>query len=197
MIKRIFDLTMVIIFLPFLLTMLLFISLLLLLTQGKPVFFIQSRPGLNGRLFKMIKFRTMIEGNQDPEFDCERLTWIGKLLRDTSLDELPELLNVIKGDMSLVGPRPLLVEYLPHYNEFQYRRHTVKPGITGLAQINGRNNLSWEERFILDVWYVDNRTIWLDLKILFKTVIKVLVKENIYKSENLTMEKFVGSKPIH
>src|SRR5690606_34672922 len=139
---------------------------------GAPVFFRQTRPGLNGRPFQMVKFRTMkdaVDAEGNPLPDSERLTPFGQFLRSSSLDELPELWNVLKGDMSLVGPRPLLMEYLPLYSTEQYRRHEVRPGVTGWAQVNGRNSLSWDEKFKLDVWYVDNRSLWLDIKILFLT----------------------------
>jgi len=163
---------------------------------GSPAFFQQARPGLAGQPFKMIKFRTMnnqcdVAGNLLP--DARRLTAFGRFLRSTSLDELPELWNVIKGDMSLVGPRPLLMEYLPLYSPEQARRHEVRPGITGWAQVNGRNALSWEEKFKLDVWYVDNRTFWLDLKILLMTVKKVFVRDGISADGEATMSKFQGS----
>ena len=162
---------------------------------GFPVFFKQTRPGLNGKPFQMIKFRTMLDAvdeDGNPLPDDQRMTSFGKFLRSTSLDELPELWNVLRGDMSLVGPRPLLMEYLPLYSDEQKRRHEVRPGITGWAQVNGRNSLSWEERFKLDVWYVDNQTCWLDLKILFMTVKKVLVRDGISAEGEVTMSKFTG-----
>ncbi|MDR6454218.1 sugar transferase [Variovorax paradoxus] len=163
---------------------------------GKPVFFQQTRPGLHARPFQLIKFRTMTDargpaGQLLP--DAERLTAFGRFLRSSSLDELPELWNVLKGEMSLVGPRPLLVEYLPLYSAEQARRHEVRPGITGWAQVNGRNALSWEEKFKLDVWYVDNRTLWLDIKILWLTVRKVLVRDGISAAGEATMPRFTGS----
>lgn len=163
---------------------------------GSPVLFRQVRPGLNGKPFEMIKFRTMrdavdAEGNQLP--DSERIIPFGSFLRASSLDELPELWNVLKGDMSLVGPRPLLMEYLPLYSPEQYRRHDVRPGVTGWAQVNGRNALSWEEKFKLDVWYVDNRSFLLDLKIIFLTVKKVFIREGISAQGEATMSKFEGS----
>ena len=165
---------------------------------GSPVFFRQTRPGLHGRPFEMVKFRTMTYA-RGPDgkllLDAERLTAFGRFLRATSLDELPELWNVLKGDMSLVGPRPLLMEYLPLYAPEQARRHDVRPGITGWAQVNGRNALSWEEKFKLDVWYVDNRSLWLDIKILWLTVCKVLVREGISADGEATMRKFTGGKP--
>ena len=164
---------------------------------GSPVLFCQTRPGLGGKPFAMIKFRTMTdERGPDGQLlpDGERLTQFGRFLRATSLDELPELWNVLKGDMSLVGPRPLLMEYLPLYTPEQARRHEVRPGITGWAQVNGRNAISWEEKFALDVWYVDNRTFWLDIKILWLTVKKVLVRDGISASGEATMPKFQGSQ---
>ena len=164
---------------------------------GSPVLFRQVRPGLHGKPFEMIKFRTMkdavdVQGNPLP--DSERLTAFGKMLRSTSLDEMPELWNVIKGDMSIVGPRPLLTEYLPLYNQEQAKRHDVRPGMTGHAQVNGRNAISWEEKFKLDTWYVENQSTLLDFKIMFKTVHKVLAKDDISAEGEATMTKFVGSK---
>ena len=164
---------------------------------GSPVLFRQVRPGLHGQPFEMLKFRSMkdatdAEGNVLP--DSERLTDFGKRLRDSSLDELPELWNVIKGDMSLVGPRPLLMEYLPLYNEEQKRRHQVRPGITGYAQVNGRNAIGWDKKFALDTWYVDNQSLWLDIKILIKTVKKVVIKDGISEEGEATMSKFSGNK---
>lgn len=163
---------------------------------GSPVLFKQTRPGLDGKPFKMIKFRTMKDatdkdGNLLP--DSERLTPFGQKLRSTSIDELPELWNVLKGDMSLVGPRPLLMEYLPLYNNEQARRHNVRPGVTGYAQVNGRNAISWEQKFALDTWYVDNQSLWLDFKILAKTVKQVLTKDGISAEGEATMSKFTGS----
>ncbi len=163
---------------------------------GAPVLFRQIRPGLYGKPFKMIKFRSMkddIDADGNPLEDGARLTPFGKALRNTSLDELPELWNVIKGDMSLVGPRPLLMEYLPLYNDEQARRHDVRPGITGYAQVNGRNAIGWDERFALDTWYVDNQSLWLDIKILFKTVKKVIIKDGISAEGEATMSKFMGN----
>lgn len=166
---------------------------------GSPVLFKQTRPGLNGKPFEMIKFRTMKdatdkEGNLLP--DSERLTPFGQKLRSTSLDELPELWNVLKGDMSLVGPRPLLMEYLTLYNSEQARRHNVRPGVTGYAQVNGRNAISWEQKFALDTWYVDNQSLWLDIKILAKTVKQVLIKDGISAAGEATMSKFTGSESV-
>ena len=163
---------------------------------GAPVLFRQIRPGLYGKPFEMIKFRSMkddIDADGNPLEDGARLTSFGKALRNTSLDELPELWNVIKGDMSLVGPRPLLMEYLPLYNDEQARRHDVRPGITGYAQVNGRNAIGWDERFALDTWYVDNQSLWLDIKILFKTVEKVIIKDGISAEGEATMSKFTGN----
>lgn len=164
---------------------------------GSPIFFRQLRPGKDGQQFEMIKFRSMLDANDvdgQPLPDMERLPVFGAMLRSTSLDELPELWNVLKGDMSLVGPRPLLMEYLPLYNPEQYRRHEVRPGITGWAQVNGRNALSWEDKFKLDVWYVDNQSFLLDLKILFLTVKKVLVRDGINAEGEATVSKFTGIK---
>lgn len=164
---------------------------------GSPVLFKQTRPGLYGKPFEMIKFRTMKDAT-DKEgnllSDSERLTLFGQKLRSTSLDELPELWNVLKGDMSLVGPRPLLMEYLPLYSSEQARRHNVRPGVTGYAQVNGRNAISWEQKFALDTWYVDNRSLWLDIKILAKTVKQVLIKEGISAAGEATMSKFTGNE---
>ena len=195
--KRILDFIISLIVFSLFLPFFLIISILLLVyNDGKPYFF-QTRPGKNNRLFKVIKFKTMNEkkdefGNLLPP--AERITSVGKLIRSTSLDEIPQLLNVTKGDMSLIGPRPLRVEYLPLYSNFQARRHEVKPGITGWAQINGRNTLDWEKRFEMDVWYVDNRSFFLDMKILFLTFYKVIKKDGINQSEEKTMEPFKGIK---
>ena len=167
---------------------------------GSPVLFRQVRPGLYGKPFEMIKFRTMkdaVDANGQPLPDSERLTAFGKMLRSTSLDEMPELWNVIKGDMSIVGPRPLLTEYLPLYNEEQAKRHNVRPGMTGHAQVNGRNAIGWEEKFKLDTWYVEHQSTLLDFKIMFKTVYKVLAKDDISAEGEATMTKFTGSKPSH
>ncbi len=163
--------------------------------QGKP-FFLQSRPGKNEKLFKIIKFKTMNE-TKDADgkllSDSERLTKIGSFVRKTSLDEIPQLLNVVKGDMSLIGPRPLLPQYLPLYNDFQKKRHNVRPGITGWAQVNGRNAISWNQKFTFDVWYVDNLTFLLDIKILFLTIKKVIVREGVSQEGQATMEAFKGN----
>ena len=167
---------------------------------GSPVLFRQRRPGLYGQPFEMIKFRSMkdsVDTNGNLLEDSERLTSFGRALRNTSLDELPELWNVIKGDMSLVGPRPLLMEYLPLYSAEQAYRHSVRPGITGYAQVNGRNAIGWDERFALDTWYVDNQSLWLDVKILCKTVKKVIVKDGISADGEATMSKFTGNSVDH
>ena len=164
---------------------------------GSPVLFRQVRPGLNGKPFEMIKFRTMrdaVDAAGNPLPDSERMTPFGSFLRSSSLDELPELWNVLKGEMSLVGPRPLLMEYLPLYSPEQYRRHEARPGVTGWAQVNGRNALSWDEKFKLDIWYVDNRSFWLDLKIIFLTIKKVVVRDGISADGEATMAKFTGGK---
>jgi lipopolysaccharide/colanic/teichoic acid biosynthesis glycosyltransferase len=164
---------------------------------GSPVLFRQTRPGLYGQPFEMIKFRSMkdaLDAAGNPLPDSERLTPFGKMLRATSLDEMPELWNVIKGDMSIVGPRPLLMEYLPLYNSEQAKRHEVRPGITGYAQVNGRNAISWEKKFELDTWYVENQSLWLDFKIMLKTVKKVLAKDDISAEGEVTMHKFTGTK---
>ena len=183
------------ILLLFLLPILLVLVLKFKQELGSPIFFRQMRVGKDGKPFQMIKFRTMLDAydeNGEPLVDSERMTSFGTFLRSTSLDELPELWNVIKGEMSFVGPRPLLLEYLPLYSKEQARRHEVTPGITGWAQVNGRNAISWEERLKLDVWYVENRTVVLDLKIIFLTVWKVLIKENISAGDDVTMSKFTG-----
>lgn len=163
---------------------------------GSPVLFRQVRPGLHGKPFEMIKFRSMkdaVDENGNPLPDSERLTPFGQMLRATSLDEMPELWNVIKGDMSIVGPRPLLMEYLPLYNSEQAKRHNVRPGMTGHAQVNGRNAISWEEKFKLDTWYVENQSLWLDFKIMLKTVKKVIAKDDISAEGEATMTKFTGT----
>lgn len=196
-IKRLFDLTVAFILLLVFFPLLMLISIMIYLKLGHPVFFVQVRPGLDTKPFRLLKFRTMadvfdVDGHLLP--DAERLTTFGRFVRSSSLDEIPELLNVLKGDMSLVGPRPLLMEYLPLYNDDQRRRHEVRPGITGWAQVNGRNSLNWQERFKMDIWYVDNRTLWLDLKILFMTIKKVLSREGVTAEGEATMPKFRGNK---
>ncbi len=196
--KRLFDLLLSIGLVLALALPLLLLWALVRRKLGSPVLFRQVRPGLHGRPFMMVKFRTMTdERGADGELlpDARRLTSFGRFLRATSLDELPELWNVLRGEMSLVGPRPLLMEYLPLYSPEQARRHEVRPGITGWAQVNGRNALSWEERFKLDVWYVDHRSLWLDLRILWLTVRKVIVREGISAQGEATMPRFTGNKP--
>ena len=166
-----------------------------LATLGRPVLFRQPRPGLDGKVFELVKFRTMKQPDAKHQTDAERLTKVGRCLRSTSLDELPTLWNVLKGDMSLVGPRPLLVEYLPLYSEHQFRRHEVRPGITGLAQVNGRNLLSWDEKFDHDVRYVDGRSLMLDARVLWETLAKVIQREGISQLGSATMRPFAGSRP--
>ncbi len=200
LIKRLIDIIASLAGLILLSPVLLIVAYLIRKNLGSPVLFRQIRPGKDGKPFEMVKFRSMrdaIDKDGNPLPDNERLTPFGKALRSTSLDELPELWNVLKGEMSLVGPRPLLMEYLPHYDQEQYRRHEVRPGVTGWAQVNGRNALSWEEKFKLDVWYVDHRSVWLDVKILFLTVKKVFIKEGIAAEGEATMNKFTGSKDKH
>jgi len=196
--KRIFDVIVSGIALVLLSPILMLVAGVAYFKLGKPVLFRQIRPGRNGRPFRMIKFRTMrnaADAQGRPLPDAERLTPFGRLLRSTSLDELPELWNVFKGDMSLVGPRPLLMEYLPHYDARQARRHQVRPGITGWAQVNGRNAITWEEKFELDVWYVDHHSLWLDIKIIFMTIKKVLVRDGINAEGEATTTKFRGNRP--
>lgn len=195
--KRLFDLVVAFFTLLVLALPLLVLAWLIRRKLGSPVLFMQARPGLQGQTFTMVKFRTMtIERGTDGQLlpDAVRLTPFGRFLRATSLDELPELWNVLKGDMSLVGPRPLLMEYLPLYTPEQTRRHEVRPGITGWAQVNGRNAISWEEKFALDVWYVENRSFWLDIKIIWLTIKKVVLREGINASDGETMPKFKSSK---
>ena len=195
--KRLFDLVVALLLLPSIFLMCLMIAFFVKIKLGSPVIFAQRRPGLNGNIFNMIKFRTMTnecDTNGVLLPDSVRLAKFGKFLRSTSLDELPSLWSVLKGDMSLVGPRPLLVEYLPLYSERQSRRHKVRPGITGWAQVNGRNAISWDEKFELDVWYVNNQSIWLDVKILWLTVKKVIVRDGITAQGDVTMPIFRGSK---
>ena len=194
--KRFFDICLASIAILILFPVMVLVYLHVYRRMGVPVLFRQVRPGLNGQLFEMIKFRTMSNATNTQNqllSDAKRLGVYGKFLRSSSLDELPELWNVLKGDMSLVGPRPLLTEYLPLYNCEQIRRHDVRPGITGWAQVNGRNTISWEDRFKLDAWYVDNQSFWLDIKILFLTVKKVCVREGINAEGQVTMEPFKGS----
>lgn len=195
--KRTIDILFSVLGLLFFAPVLVIIALKLYREMGSPVLFRQTRPGLRGKPFQMIKFRTMYDaldadGNALP--DAERLTELGRFLRSSSLDELPELWNVLKGDMSLVGPRPLLIEYLPLYSPEQARRHEVRPGVTGWAQVNGRNAISWDEKLALDVWYVNNKSLWLDLKIIWFTIRTVIKREGISAAGEATMSKFTGSK---
>ncbi len=197
MLKRIFDIILSLVILIILSPFLLVVSILILIIMGSPIFFTQERPGKNGNIFRIIKFRTMLndkdsQGNLLP--DEQRMTKFGTWLRNLSLDELPELFNVLKGDMSIVGPRPLLIQYLPLYSDHQARRHDVLPGITGWAQINGRNSISWDEKFNYDVWYVDNKSIFLDIKIILKTIFKVLDRSGIDDDFGVGQEKFKGNK---
>lgn len=197
MFKRIIDFSLSFLALIFLSPILLILALVIAINMGRPVLFKQARPGLNGKIFYMWKFRSMLElrdaaGQLLP--DEQRITKLGHFIRNTSLDELPGLYCVLSGGMSLVGPRPLLIEYLERYSPEQARRHDVKPGITGWAQVNGRNAISWEDKFELDVWYVDNQSLWLDLKILLLTIKKVFFKEGISQEGHATMPVFMGSK---
>lgn len=195
--KTILDFFVVVLSVVILSPVIILLIIVVYLFMGSPVFFLQDRPGKNGKNFSIIKFRTMsnkIGSDGKLLSDAQRLTSVGIFFRKTSLDELPELLNVLKGDMSLVGPRPLLMEYLDRYSPEQARRHEVKPGITGWAQVNGRNALSWEEKFKLDVWYVDNMSFWLDIKILFMTIIQVFTQRGINAEGHATMPEFMGTK---
>lgn len=197
MLKSLFDKTLALILIILFSPIYIIVSLLILRKMGSPILFRQQRPGKNEKIFGIYKFRTMTNekdehGNLLP--DEQRLIGIGKFIRSTSLDELPQLFNVLKGEMSFVGPRPLLIEYLPLYNDNQKRRHDVKPGITGWAQVNGRNAISWEQKFEYDAWYVDNQSFWLDMKILWMTFLKVVKRSDISSTNHATMEKFEGSK---
>jgi sugar transferase EpsL len=197
LLKRVFDLVGALLLLLVFSPVFVIVAIFIRLKLGHPIFFRQDRPGKNGRPFRMLKFRTMLNaaGNTgEPLPDSLRLTGFGRALRSTSLDELPELLNVIRGEMSLVGPRPLLMEYLPLYSPEQSRRHEVRPGITGWAQVNGRNSLSWDEKFELDVWYVSHRSFVLDIKILWSTVLKVLKRDGISADGDATMPPFTGAQ---
>ena len=195
--KRLIDICLSLIAFLLLSPVIICVAVLVRFKLGSPMLFRQTRPGLHGKPFKMMKFRTMldaVDSQGNPLPDEVRLTDFGKFLRSTSLDELPELWNVLKGDMSLVGPRPLLMEYLPLYSADQARRHEVRPGVTGWAQINGRNAISWEQKFELDTWYVDNQSLWLDIKILFLTVWKVVHRDGISAAGEATMTRFTGTK---
>lgn len=197
--KRLFDLLLVTVLLPVLLPVMAVVALLVRRQMGSPVIFRQQRPGLHGRPFEMLKFRTMrdaVGSDGRPLADAERITDLGRFLRASSLDELPELWNVVKGEMSLVGPRPLLMDYLPLYDAEQARRHDVRPGVTGWAQINGRNALTWEQKFALDSWYVDNHSLWLDVKILLATAGKVLRRDGISAAGEATMPRFEGTTKL-
>ncbi|UDM38220.1 sugar transferase [Acinetobacter haemolyticus] len=196
MLKRVLDVVIASMALLLLSPVYFFVAYKVRKNLGSPVLFRQLRPGLHGKPFEMIKFRSMkdaVDENGHPLPDSERLTPFGQMLRATSLDEMPELWNVIKGEMSIVGPRPLLMEYLPLYNSEQAKRHNVRPGMTGHAQVNGRNAISWEEKFKLDTWYVENQSLWLDFKIMLKTVKKVLAKDDISAEGEATMTKFTGT----
>lgn len=200
MLKRFFDVIAVVTGLLLIWPLILLLVLLVRIKLGSPVFFRQIRPGLHGKPFTMIKFRTMTDARDSQGQllpDDQRLTPFGKFLRSTSLDELPELINVLMGEMSLVGPRPLLMEYLPLYSPEQARRHEVRPGITGWAQVNGRNAISWEDKFKFDVWYVDNQSLWLDIRILWMTLARVFKREGISQVGQATAEKFTGSTSAH
>ncbi len=195
--KRLFDIILATMLIILFLPIYIIVSILILIKMGHPILFRQKRPGLNEKIFGIYKFRTMTNetdqnGNLLP--DAQRLVGVGKFIRSTSLDELPQIFNVLKGDMSFVGPRPLLIEYLPRYNTQQKKRHDVKPGITGWAQVNGRNAISWEQKFDYDVWYVEHQSFWLDMKILWMTFLKVVKRSDISSDTAVTMEKFEGSK---
>ena len=195
--KELFDRLLALILIVFFLPVYIVVGLVIFFRMGRPILFKQKRPGYKEKIFEIYKFRTMTDEkdeNGNLLQDEQRLVGIGKFIRSTSLDEVPQLVNVLKGEMSFVGPRPLLVEYLELYNDEQKRRHDVKPGITGWAQVNGRNAISWEEKFKYDVWYVDNQSFLLDMKILFMTFLKVIKRNDISSSSRDTMEKFVGSK---
>lgn len=193
--KALLDFSVAITLLIFLSPLLVLVALLILIIDGGPIFFIQERPGLRGKIFKIIKFKTMRQLKDGQKLaDNQRVTALGNLIRKSSIDELPQLINILKGELSLVGPRPLLVEYLPLYTKHQMKRHDVKPGITGWAQINGRNAISWEKKFEYDLWYVENWSFYLDLKIIFLTAMKILKTKDINASSSITMEKFKGSQ---
>jgi lipopolysaccharide/colanic/teichoic acid biosynthesis glycosyltransferase len=197
--KRLFDIIVSIILLAFFMPVLIILIVIVKFNMGSPVLFRQERPGLNGKIFEIVKFRTMkdaFDSKGDPLPDSERLTKFGKFLRSTSLDELPELWNVLKGEMSIVGPRPLLVEYLELYSEEQKKRHLVRPGITGLAQVSGRNAISWDEKFALDLSYVKNHSLKMDLIIILKTIYKVILRSEISGQGEVTYPKFTGSKEV-
>ena len=197
MLKSLFDKTLALFLIILFSPIYVIVSMLILITMGRPILFRQRRPGLNGKVFGIYKFRTMTndkDENGDLLPDKQRLLGLGKTIRSLSLDELPQIFNVLKGEMSFVGPRPLLIEYLDRYNNAQKRRHDVKPGITGWAQVNGRNAISWEQKFEYDVWYVNNQSFWLDIKILWMTFLKVLRRSDISSDSSATMEMFMGNK---
>ena len=191
--KRLMDIALVALTSPLWVPLMVLVAVVVAISMGRPLFFVQDRAGLNGKVFRFLKFRTMNSGEGT---DLERMTRTGRILRATSLDELPQLLHVLSGKMSLVGPRPLPAVYLPRYSSEQMRRHEVRPGLTGWAQINGRNAISWEDKFRLDVWYVENRSLWLDIRILAATVLKVLARSGINRSADETMGEFLGSADV-
>ncbi len=195
--KPLFDLCLLFVTAPFWVPVLILVACLVRLKLGSPVLFRQKRPGMNGRVFEVLKFRTMTDARDSQGLllpDAQRLTSFGRWLRSSSLDELPELVNILKGEMSLVGPRPLLVQYLDRYTPEQARRHEALPGLTGWAQIHGRNAISWEQKFALDVWYVDHRSVWLDIRILWTTIWRVLRRDGISAAGEATMPEFRGAK---
>ena len=193
-IKFVFEFILTAVFVLLAFPLLMLLGFVVYLKMGSPIFFTQDRVGKDNKIFKVIKFRTMLKPSADVQDDAKRLTSFGKFLRSTSLDELPELWNVLRGEMSLVGPRPLLVPYLKHYSTEQARRHEVRPGLTGWAQINGRNAIDWEEKFKLDVWYVDNQSFWLDIKIIALTVLKIIRRDGINADGEATMSIFTGNE---
>ena len=196
--KRIIDLFIVLLTSPLILCIIILVSGLVYLNLGRPIFFTQPRGGLNGQVFKIWKFRSMTNATDRHGrllTDAERLTKIGLFLRSSSLDEFPGFFNILKGDMSLIGPRPLIADYLTLYTPYQSRRHEVRPGITGWAQVNGRNAISWEEKFQLDIWYIENRSLWLDMKIFWLTLRKIFIRDGINADSNATMPRFTGSPP--
>ena len=194
MLKRFFDLALCLVLLPLFLLMGTSILVILFITQGRPIFFAQERVGKDENIFSIFKFRTMLVSNNTNISDSNRLTAIGKFLRSTSLDEIPQILNILKGDMSFVGPRPLLPEYLPLYSNQQRKRHSVLPGVTGWVQVNGRNSLTWDKKFELDLWYIENKSVWLDVYILILTFKKVIFRNGISAAGEATMPKFTGKK---
>jgi len=196
-IKRVMDIALSALILIVCSPIILIVGLITWLSSGGPIFFYHQRPGKDGKLFKLVKIRSMVDQyDQDGKLlpDSERITSLGSFIRRTSIDELPEFYNVLRGDMSLVGPRPLLKQYIPRYSAEQARRHEVLPGVTGWAQVNGRNTISWDEKFKLDIWYVDNWTFWLDVKIIFMTIWKVLTREGISQPGRATMDEFKGNE---